>query len=170
MPNGTQSAWTDELVQKLKQLHADKYSAQQISDALFAQDGVFFTRNAIVGKAYRLRLLREKPAPSPKVPRIRKPRVRAEKPATPKPAKKSLPPQPFTFTPRVVALAPRHITFAEINGGTCKYECSEQDDAAAFTFCGHPPAPDKPYCAAHCGLTYIAPQPFKPSYVRRFAA
>jgi hypothetical protein len=54
--NGTQSAWTDELVQKTTALWA-KHSAQEISDIIFREDGVFFSRSAIVSKLSRLGLL-----------------------------------------------------------------------------------------------------------------
>ena len=44
-------SWTDEKVQKLKELWKKGYTASQIADALGGT-----TRNAVIGKAHRLNL------------------------------------------------------------------------------------------------------------------
>ena len=75
------------------------------------------------------------------------------------------------YTPLTIdTVVPRHLPFARINRATCKYECSEQDDPARFTFCGHKPAPGKPFCAEHCRLVYKEPQEMTPRAIWRLAA
>src|ERR1700747_10540 len=73
-------SWTDERVEMLKKLWADGLSASQIAGEL---GGI--TRNAVIGKVHRLGLSGRAKAPSPSVPRPRKPRASSQmfRPARP---------------------------------------------------------------------------------------
>jgi hypothetical protein len=43
---------------------------------------------------------------------------------------------------------PRHLSLIELTAETCRWPYGD----GPFTFCGHPPAADKPYCAAHWSI------------------
>ena len=72
--------WTDEKVELLKKLWADRLSASQIAAEL---GGI--TRNAVIGKVHRLGLSGRAKSPSSASPRPRKPRssgmLRVSRPA-----------------------------------------------------------------------------------------
>ena len=81
-----QMSWTDERIDRLKELWSQGMTASQIADEL---GGV--SRNAVIGKAHRLGLQSRpspvkpnEPAPAPKAAKAEKPRP-AAKPAEPEP-------------------------------------------------------------------------------------
>ena len=81
--------WTDEKVEQLKKLWFQQYTACQIAELI---GGV--TRNAVIGKAYRLKL---------KKPPLKKPAKETEKKAS----KKKKPAEPAVRAPeRIVTVAP----------------------------------------------------------------
>ena len=175
MPNATSSAWTDELVSTLKHLFADGCSQSQIANAIGHQHGVHFSRSAIGGKLVRLGLARPQSEPRPKsqaAPRVRKPKAaRIAGLVAPTMERRDGKAPVRAYTPLTIdTVVPRHLPFARINRSTCKYECSEQDDPARFTFCGHKPAPGKPFCAEHCRLAYKEPEEMTPRAIWRLAA
>lgn len=148
-------AWTDERIAKLRELWVDPH----LSCAKIAHQIGGVTRNAVIGKAKRLGL-GPKPSDAPKGERLQ-----------------HLPPKPKTtykrgaqrnfgsvwsgypeggpepFVPRAIALPTRALPIEEWTDLTCKYIAG--DDRLA---CGHPTAPDKPYCQAHCDLSYTQPK------------
>jgi hypothetical protein len=149
MPNATTSAWTDELVSTLGRLFADGCSQSQIANAIGIQHGVRVSRNAIGGKLVRLGLMRPQSEPKSKpqaAPRARRPKAaRIAGLVAPTMERRDGKAPVREYTPLTIdTVVPRHLPFARINRSTCKYECSEQDDPARFTFCGHKPAPGKP--------------------------
>ena len=149
MPNATSSAWTDELVSTLKHLFADGCSQSQIANAIGHQHGVHFSRSAIGGKLVRLGLMRPQSEPRPKsqAPRVRKPKAaRIAGLVAPTMERRDGKAPVREYTPLTIdTVVPRHLPFARISDTTCKYECSEQEDPARFTFCGHKTAPGKPF-------------------------
>ena len=148
------SPWTDELTQKLRELWPT-YSANQIV-VIFGRDhGFYLTRNAVIGKAHRLSIdLKTRPMAPPK---LDKPKIRRRM-GTLKISVVAPQAAPVPFVPRVVAAAPpRNLTLLELTDDACKWECSGQDDASEFRFCGHDSIEGKPYCAAHCKTSYLAP-------------
>ena len=58
-------SWTDEKVQKLKELWSKGHTASQIADALGDT-----TRNAVIGKAHRLNLEARAPSKQSNLPRV----------------------------------------------------------------------------------------------------
>ena len=124
-------------------------------DALFRQrlfgDGPRIQRNAVIGRAGRLRL-----------PERQEGRPRKGKRA--KVRRKS----PFhfglvdagpglSFTPRAAQVEPLMIAFADLTENQCRFAYGEE---APYFFCGHPQQADSSYCPAHKALcSHPAPQP-----------
>ena len=106
-----------------------KYTASQIAK-MFGD----VTRNAIIGKANRLKLPRKKPSGNPHPPRIR-PRP---KPVAPPP----IPPEP----PPVIQPEFLGLTFDELESGDCRYP---EGDYVPFRFCGQFVEEGSSYCRFH---------------------
>ena len=133
-------SWTEERIQELRDLWQAGHSASQIG----AMMGV--SKNAVVGKAHRLKL----PArPSPIRAQGSKPRP-APKPRTPRPVALRRPAPAPEAPPRI---APRPV---RAHGGTkeCLWPIGDPGDVD-FHFCGADPVPGRPYCEAHCAKAYI---------------
>lgn len=132
--------WTDERVADLSRLWEAGYSASAIGRIL----GV--SKNAVVGKAHRLRLASR---PSP-IRRERRVPVRRRipmlaRPVEQKPAEPVPPPAP----PRIVR--------RDGKGPNCLWPIGDPGEAD-FHFCGAPAVEGKPYCPAHCARAYISRQ------------
>lgn len=142
-------SWTDERVAELTRLWESGYSASAIGRLL----GV--SKNAVVGKAHRLRL-QSRPSPirrdqrvpaRRRVPMPVKPvptRTTAAVETTPDEARKELPRQP----------APRFAAPRDGKGPGCLWPLGDPGEAD-FHFCGRPAVEGKPYCPDHCARAYI---------------
>lgn len=122
-------AWTDDRIEKLKQLWDEGLSASQIAKSL----GEGVTRNAVIGKAHRLGL---KARPSP----VKSDKTKAKTPArktSAKPEEKKL------------------ISLLDLTDRMCKWPLGHPGDPD-FHFCGKPSEPGMPYCAGHCAEAYQA--------------
>jgi GcrA cell cycle regulator len=128
-------AWTDDRINKLQKLWGKGLTASQIAEKL--GDGI--TRNAVIGKAHRLKLPSR---PSP---------VKAEpvKKASPTPTKK---------TEEVVET--KKTSLLDLTELTCKWPIGHPGDAD-FYFCGKPSRPGVPYCPDHCLMAFQAQLPRK---------
>ena len=158
-------AWTEERVEKLKELWAEGLTASKI-----AQELGDVSRNAVIGKVHRLGLSNrsvggkeaggepnevsgqmtgvveeteraadvEVEAPAPDVEDV----VEAPEPVN-----------PVAALAAEVERSARRLTLLELNERTCKWPIGDPstDD---FYFCGLPCAPDKPYCPAHVAVAY----------------
>lgn len=175
-------AWTDERVEKLKELWADGQSASQIAREL---GGV--SRNAVIGKVHRLGLSNRgaepadagtTPAPAPAAPddapaaepppaaAVEAPQAPAE-PAVPQrtpPAIRdaSQPRAPGPPTPEEEAARKtlveiekiaRRIGLLELTERVCKWPIGDPDKED-FAFCGLPAVPGKPYCVHHVAIAF----------------
>jgi GcrA cell cycle regulator len=135
------SWWTDERVDELKTRVARGESGTEICVAMHAA-----SRNAVVGKVYRLRL--RVPAPFVKVVNgVR--RVRG--PANPRPsARKAKQPQMADEPALPVFENPK--TFMELQLGDCRFPGN--GSGADLLFCAAPVANGSSYCLAHCRIAY----------------
>lgn len=133
------SNWPVEHDEALKTLHAEGYSYMQIASALCLRFGASYTRNAVVGRAFRLKL--------PKVEKAT---------AIPKrePEREISVIPPFPDEPR---LGPLHLV--DLGPNDCKYPFGDRD----FTFCAKRQQDDSPYCPEHTELC----QPTHSGGVRR---
>ena len=167
-------SWTDERVEKLKELWGEGMSASQIAKAL---GGV--TRNAVIGKVHRLGLSNRGSAEESKPAKAAKP-SRATKAAEAKEATSAeSKPAPVVRTPPVIrdATQPRapglptpeeqaaRATLAEIEKmakkldlmslteRTCKWPIGDPTEED-FHFCGLPSVAGKPYCEHHVAVAF----------------
>jgi GcrA cell cycle regulator len=142
-------SWTPERIDALRRLWAEGNSASQIAGELR-----IFTRNAIIGKVYRLGLSREDQSQEAKgtVNRKRKPVFSARFPG--------VPPQTGIHTSRQpsepsMALVPKMLPLSELTGQTCRWPIGDPR-SEDFGFCGHSCRPDQPYCKYHSRLSNAA--------------
>lgn len=133
-------AWTDKKIEQLKQLWGKGLTASQIAAKL----GEGITRNAVIGKAHRLKLP-SRPSPVKGEPEAAKP--------TPAPAaarkKEEAAPAPV-----------KGLDLLELTEQTCKWPIGHPGDPD-FYFCGKPARPGIPYCPDHCLMAYQAQLPRK---------
>jgi GcrA cell cycle regulator len=148
--------WPDDMIADLRRLWADGYSASQIGRAIGK------TRNAVLGKAFRLHLPHRQIVFRTKggAPRARSKRSMFNPPT---PLRESIrdiirdgtpiPPPAETDIPRVatVDLEPPH----------CRWPCGDPRETPAHAplFCGDARVPGAPYCLAHLRRAYCPPQP-----------
>ncbi len=129
-------SWTDERVALLKQLWGEGKTAAEIAETL---GGV--TRNAVIGKAHRLKLSNrvspiqqndnQKPAPAPE----KKPVVVEKVAAKP---------------------AGGGVKMADLKDKMCRWPIGDPKDPD-FRFCGDSSIPGMPYCQEHARMAYQVP-------------
>jgi GcrA cell cycle regulator len=135
--------WTEERVAELSRLWESGYSASAIGKLL----GV--SKNAVVGKAHRMRLSSR---PSPIKREQRAPRRQpVMMPDKPKPVEKI-----EEDIKAIVPLPPPRPlnTRRDGKGPKCLWPLGDPGDAD-FHFCGAPAVHGKPYCESHCARAYI---------------
>lgn len=150
--------WTDERVELLKLLWEVKgQTARQIAEALGGT-----TRNAVIGKAHRLRFsVRTRPKAPPKA-RKYLPHLTQAKDA--KHASKVSVPWRQTYKRVPIKVAKPDIDeppslrlpLVELTYKTCKWPGEKEQ--GGFDFCGHKTWNDKPYCEHHCSIAYQPPR------------
>lgn len=140
-------SWTDERVSVLKKLWGEGHTAAEIAKEL---GGV--TRNAVIGKAHRLKL-------SGRVSPIQQNKKPANKPIERKVEKKST--QIASKTSPVVPLAPVEKKREKLYGLTdlgprmCRWPIGDPREQE-FGFCGDGSMSGLPYCAEHAKAAYQA--------------
>ena len=148
-------SWTDERVELLKRLWAEGLSASQIAAELGS-----VTRNAVIGKVHRLSLSGRAKQPSsgqrPRRPRL--PRSeRAERPMTigNTALKMQRAPQPkrMQAIEDVVVPIPLRTSILALGERTCRWPIGDPTDED-FSFCGHLPQDNAPYCEYHARVAY----------------
>jgi GcrA cell cycle regulator len=150
--------WTDERVELLKELWSKNWSAGMIAKELRV------TRNAVIGKAHRLRLYaRAKNEPTRvALPTRPLPKRRAGTvavigtlhipKATPKP--KLMPPS--EPAPVLLPSEPAPATsrkLEDLRNNECRWAYG---DAVPYSFCGKPTANNVSYCASHARIVYTS--------------
>lgn len=131
-------SWTDERVNLLKQLWGEGKTAAEIAKVL--GDGI--TRNAVIGKAHRLKL-------SSRLSPIqqntsKKPKSEAAAPRLVKPAIK---------LPEFKGM---ELKLEELKERMCRWPNGDPRDEN-FSFCGCEAIAGLPYCDAHCRAAYQVP-------------
>jgi GcrA cell cycle regulator len=159
MMSNTSSPWSDDRIAKLRWLAEEGASATIIAAAL-SQPTHHFSRNAVIGKAHRLRIhLTGKPTRSAKpAPEIRLVRGRGR---PPKAAPGAAPAQPRAHLilhsakppPEPVGLK---LKVVDLTDHTCRWP---HGDPADPSFCGHEPhvcdtERRLPYCEPHARVAY----------------
>lgn len=133
-------SWTDERVALLKKLWGEGKTAAEIAKEL---GGV--TRNAVIGKAHRLKLSnRVSPIQQNKKP-VPKPQAAPAQNNERKVAK----PTPIANTDD----GRERIPLAELKAGECRWPFGDPREKN-FGFCGCTSLPGLPYCMEHAQLAY----------------
>jgi GcrA cell cycle regulator len=132
--------WTDERVELLKRLWADGLSASQIAAEL---GGV--TRNAVIGKVHRLALSgRAKQSGTPRTVTIGNTALKLHR--APQPRR-------LPVLEDVVVPIPLKKSIIELNEHTCRWPIGDPTEED-FSFCGHEPRENSPYCEYHARVAY----------------
>jgi GcrA cell cycle regulator len=133
-------SWTDDRITLLKKLWTEGKTAAEIAKAL---GGV--TRNAVIGKAHRLKL-------SNRVSPIQQ----NNKKVAPVPANK---PQPQLVERKIQKPAPddnrKRVPLIDLKAHDCRWPLGDPHEAN-FGFCGASQIPGLPYCAEHAKVAYQA--------------
>ena len=128
-------AWTDDRVEKLRELWDKGLSASQIAKEL--AEGV--TRNAVIGKAHRMGLA-SRPSPVKSDP-AKRAAAAAKKKAAPK------------QEPAKAAPTTGKVTILDLTESMCKWPIGDPG-TESFRFCGRKTDPEEPYCVAHSRVAY----------------
>ncbi len=143
--------WTDERISELTKLWNDGLSTAEIGKML----GI--SKNAVVGKAHRLRLSAR---PSP----IRRMAVRPAAPRMPRAVRTPALPQSATMSAPAAPAAPVsarprvEVPAVQLSNQRCMWPVGHPGDGD-FHFCGDRALIGKPYCAAHCAVAYVKAKP-----------
>ena len=141
-------SWTDEKVEKLKDLWGKGHTASEIANMLGDT-----TRNAVIGKAHRLNL--EARAPSKQTSSSDKQETR--------PARKAQQPMSRKSKFKSILLdknfeSEKPTSLEGLTDSTCRWPIGHPDEEK-FYFCGRKPIEDFPYCKLH---VFLAFQPRNP--------
>lgn len=145
-------SWTDERVSQLKQLWGEGKTAAEIAKLL---GGV--TRNAVIGKAHRLKLS-GRVSPIQANPRVEAALSRASNDqrvpkVTIRERAPSMAPTPVSLREENIPI--KGIALTELREGTCRWPIGDPKQEG-FKFCGCNSSPGMTYCDNHTRLAYQA--------------
>ena len=132
-------SWTDEKVQKLKDLWSKGHTASQIAEMLGDT-----TRNAVIGKAHRLNLEARAPSKQSNSPKSRDNRQIMKR--SPAPMSRKAKFQSILLDKNFEAENPKSLE--ELTEETCKWPIGHPNEEK-FYFCGRKPEGEFPYCKLH---------------------
>lgn len=135
-------SWTDERVALLKKLWGEGKSAAEIAKML----GGGLTRNAVIGKAHRLKL-------SNRISPIQQNNKKSVAPAIKVVAEKKAPPTPLV---KQIKKSNGGVKMVNLKERMCRWPHGDPKDAD-FHMCGDEIVPGLPYCADHAKVAYQAP-------------
>lgn len=140
--------WTDDSVRRLLSLWDERLSAAQIAAKL----GPGFTRNAVVGKLFRLGVRRsdeqrhEDQSRGAQAAGRRQAVMRRGPPMIP------VPPAP----PRLCSVVPELVRMTELRSTACRWPYGEAEE---MRFCGRPKTASGSYCREHHEVAYVGALP-----------
>ncbi len=149
----TLANWTDERIEKLKQLWKKGLTTKRIAEELG-----HITRNAVIGKATRLGLAgtrRSGPQkqgrpisvkPAGRVVGSQVQAINRRKKPAPVIAEEA-------FTPRTVDLPSNRKTILELRAMECRWPDEDRNEGGLHTFCGCATMDGSSYCPAHTELS-----------------
>ncbi len=132
-------SWTNEKVEKLKELWSKGYTASQIAEKLGDT-----TRNAVIGKAHRLNL--EARAPSKQINTSKSRENKQVVKRSPAPMSRKAKFQSILLDKNFEPENPKSLE--ELTEETCKWPVGHPNEDK-FYFCGRKPESDFPYCKLH---------------------
>lgn len=138
-------SWTDDRVELLTKLWGEGKTAKEIAEKL---GGV--TRNAVIGKAHRLKLSgRASPIQQSKKKTVAKVPANTSKPVAVTPEKKVKKPTPV----RQEKASEDSIDLIDLGAHNCRWPIGDPQEKN-FGFCGDESLPSLPYCLEHSKLAY----------------
>jgi GcrA cell cycle regulator len=139
---GISMSWTDERVALLKKLWGEGKSAAEIAKML----GGGLTRNAVIGKAHRLKL-------SNRISPIQQNNKKAVAPAAKAAEEKKTPP---AIIAKTVKKSTGGVKMVNLKERQCRWPHGDPKDAD-FHLCGDEIVPGLPYCTDHAKMAYQVP-------------
>ena len=131
-------SWTNEKVEKLKELWSKGHTASQIAEILGET-----TRNAVIGKAHRLDLEARAPSKQSSAPKSRD-NKQIKRTAAPTSRKAKF--QSILLDKNFEPENPKSLE--DLTESTCKWPIGHPNDEK-FYFCGRKPEGEFPYCKLH---------------------
>ena len=132
-------SWTDEKVEKLKELWTKGHTASQIAQILGDT-----TRNAVIGKAHRLDLEARAPSKQSSAPKSKDNRQIIRRTAAPTSRKAKF--QSILLDKNFEPENPKSLE--DLTETTCKWPIGHPNEEK-FYFCGRKPEGEFPYCKLH---------------------
>lgn len=149
--------WTDEIVQRLRELHATHLSFAEIAATLNEQFAASLTRNSCIGKSKRIGLPERASTPSERSKLGHHKRWLSGYVKRPKP-ERPMTQRRFTLicaeeaAARAAHVMPLHISLFDLTRDQCRFPYG--DEPASMTFCGCRTFDGASYCEAHQQLTH----------------
>lgn len=144
-------AWTEEMVEGLRQMWLEGLTANEIAKKL----GV--SKNSIVGKVHRL-CLKARPSPIKKKEEDAAPVAAVVEEATIETPEEILPeenvPVMEVKTPKKVHKGAHHVKLMELDSHTCRWPLGDPRDED-FCFCGKKVRMGQTYCEEHANMAYV---------------
>lgn len=167
--------WADDRVVYLRELFAtNRFSASDMAAKISIRFDCDLTRNAVIGKLFRLGLVRQGRLPrfgnrvvKPKKNSIRPFNMGGASAKAPKPAPEQGPPE-FTGDPSEIAPEQRR-SLLDLTNETCRWPYGEPSQPDFF-FCGALEADcqgERPYCAAHSKMARPRSKPMSAGELAR---
>jgi GcrA cell cycle regulator len=131
-------SWTDEKVEKLRELWSKGHTASQIANLLGDT-----TRNAVIGKAHRLDLEARAPSKQSSTSNVQKNKNIKR---APQPQSRKAKFQSILLDKNFEPENPK--TLEDLTENTCKWPIGHPNEES-FYFCGRKPEGEFPYCKLH---------------------
>jgi len=148
-------SWTDDRVSLLTKLWGEGHTAAEIAKKLGD-----VTRNAVIGKAHRLKLSNraspiqqnKKPANTNKTVARKAPAEKIKAPSARAISKAEIEKVANTSVSKDGKL----YSLLELQPRQCRWPCGDPKEAESFGFCGSEGMPGLPYCEEHSKIAYQA--------------
>ena len=134
-------SWTDEKVQKLKELWKKGHTASQIAEMLGDT-----TRNAVIGKAHRLNLEARAPSKSSPSSGTNSGQNKIQRRPSQQPLTRKQKFQSILLDKNFEPENPKSLE--DLSENTCKWPIGHPNEES-FYFCGRKPEGEFPYCKLH---------------------
>lgn len=148
--------WTDQSENVLRAMMNEGRSGSEIAASLTRMFGSRVSRNAVIGKAHRLEIIKKR-TPSKPVTKARpsKP-VRKRKAAKPAVAPKPRPsPKPRRVPLELHPKTMLKVSILDVGKDQCRFPIDEERDGFAL-FCGNAASHGRPYCDHHEGRANLS--------------
>lgn len=162
--------WPEEHDAQLRIEHRTTATFSEIAEVLNKRFGTQYSRNAVIGRAQRLKLPARKspikPKPSAVVPAMKNTdRLRVAPGAQVQAINRGPKATGDGYKPKTVDVATLDIRLVDLEPAQCRFACIRVDNE--WRFCGHPVKAGSSYCSEHHALCWnprVAPVKQAPHY------